>query len=301
MLDDDEDATELAGWVERTVGGTVTRVERVPRWRPAWDVDVEVDGRSLLLHVCGEREPRIVMPYRIADEVPVHDLLEAHGLPVPHAYGLCDNPYALVMDRLPGLVDLSFATDDDEREHLVDDYLELLAVDLRDPAGGGGGRRLRDPRRFRHHRPLVPPADGRALRPVDRRSPARPDRDVPPPLVGGERPATPPCRGAVHHVRLVPVHVRRRPDHRPARLRARGRRRPDDGPRRGRGSGTRSRTSATSPRPAPATRRRRVSSSTTTSSTTTPSCTTRSRSSRWARRWPIRCAGPIGCRTLRGT
>ena len=67
------------------------------------------------------------MPYRIADEVPVHDLLEAHELPVPHAYGLCDDPYALVMDRLPGLVDLSFATDDDEREHLVDDYLELLA------------------------------------------------------------------------------------------------------------------------------------------------------------------------------
>ena len=127
MLGDDEDATELAGWVERTVGGTVTRVERVPRWRPAWDVDVEVDGRSLPLHARGEREPRIVMPYRIADEVPVHDLLEAHGLPVPHAYGLCDDPYVLVMDRLPGLVDLSFATDDDEREHLVDDYLELLA------------------------------------------------------------------------------------------------------------------------------------------------------------------------------
>jgi len=127
LVSDDGDATELAGWVERTVGGTVTRVQRMPRWRPAWDVDVEVGGRSLPLHARGEREPRIVMPYRIADEVAVHDLLEAHGLPVPHAYGLCDAPYALVMDRLPGLVDLSFAADDDEREHLVDDYLDLLA------------------------------------------------------------------------------------------------------------------------------------------------------------------------------
>src|SRR5437763_621274 len=54
-------------------------------------------------------------------------ILEAHGLPVPHAYGLCDDPYALVMDRLPGFVDLSFAADDDERERLVDDYLDLLA------------------------------------------------------------------------------------------------------------------------------------------------------------------------------
>jgi hypothetical protein len=99
----------------------------MPRWRPAWDLDVDVDGRLLPLHARGEREPRIVMPYRIADEVAVHDLLETHGLPVPHAYGLCDNPFALVMDRLSGFVDLSFAADDEEREHLVDDYLELLA------------------------------------------------------------------------------------------------------------------------------------------------------------------------------
>src|SRR4051794_14298166 len=123
---EDEDA-RLAAWVEGTVGGRVTRIERIARWRPAWDLDVEVDGAVLPLHARGDREPRIAMPNRIADEVAVHDLLEAHGLPVPHAYGLCDEPYALVMDRLPGFVDLSFAADDDERERLVDDYLDLLA------------------------------------------------------------------------------------------------------------------------------------------------------------------------------
>ncbi len=121
-----EDA-QLAAWVERTVRGRVTRIERVPRWRPAWDIDVEVDGRVLPLHARGEREPRIVMPYRIGDEVATHDLLEAHGLPVPHAYGLCEEPYALVMDRLGGFVDLSFAADDAERDRLLDEYLELLA------------------------------------------------------------------------------------------------------------------------------------------------------------------------------
>ena len=88
------------------------RIERKPRWRPAWDIDVEVDGRLLELHARGEREPRIVMPYRIHDEVAVHDLLESHGIPVPHAYGLCDDPDALVMDRLAGLVDLAGAADD---------------------------------------------------------------------------------------------------------------------------------------------------------------------------------------------
>jgi aminoglycoside phosphotransferase (APT) family kinase protein len=123
----DADAARLAAWVERTVGGTVTRVEPIARWRPAWDVDVEVGGRVLPLHARGDREPRIAMPNRIADEVAVHDLLEAHGLPVPHAYGICADPYALVMDRLSGLVDLAGATDDAERDRVLEEYLEVLA------------------------------------------------------------------------------------------------------------------------------------------------------------------------------
>jgi hypothetical protein len=123
----DDEATRLVTWIEAAVGGRVTRIERMPRWRPAWDVDVDVDGGVLPLHARGEREPRIAMPYRIADEVAVHDLLEAHGLPVPHAYGLCDDPYALVMDRLHGLVDLAGARDDAERDRVLEEYLELLA------------------------------------------------------------------------------------------------------------------------------------------------------------------------------
>ena len=122
-----DDEARLSAWVERTVPGRVVEVSRVPRWRPAWNLDVEVEGRVLPLHARGEREPEIVMPYRIADEVATHYLLEAHGIPVPHAYGLCDDPYALVMDRLQGHVDLSFAADDAERERVLDEYLEVLA------------------------------------------------------------------------------------------------------------------------------------------------------------------------------
>jgi len=122
----DDERARLAAWIERTVGGTVTRIDRMPRWRPAWDIDLDLDGRLLPLHARGEREPRIAMPARIADEVAVHDLLEAHGLPVPHAYGMCDDPDALVMDRLSGLVDLAGATDA-ERDRVLDEYLELLA------------------------------------------------------------------------------------------------------------------------------------------------------------------------------
>jgi aminoglycoside phosphotransferase (APT) family kinase protein len=125
--DADEEATRLAAWVERTVGGRVTRIERAPRWRPAWNLDLQLGDRVLQLHARGEREARIAMPLRIADEVATHHLLEAHALPVPHAYGLCDDPYALVMDRLTGNVDLALAADDDERQRLNEEYLELLA------------------------------------------------------------------------------------------------------------------------------------------------------------------------------
>src|SRR6478752_4488279 len=121
----DEEA-RLAAWVERVVGGRVVGLTRLARWRPAWNLDVERDGQLLPLHARGDREPRIAMPVRIAGEVAVHDLLEAHGVPVPHAYGLCDDPYALVMDRLSGLVDLAGATDDAERDRILEEYLELL-------------------------------------------------------------------------------------------------------------------------------------------------------------------------------
>ena len=122
----DEDGARLAAWIEQHVGGTVTRVERMPRWRPAWDVDVDVDGRLVPLHARESASRasrcRTASPTRSRCTI----CSEAHGLPVPHAYGLCDEPYALVMDRLSGLVDLAGASDA-ERDEVLEEYLELLA------------------------------------------------------------------------------------------------------------------------------------------------------------------------------
>ena len=135
------DEERLAAWVERTIGGRVVRIQRLQRWRPAWDLDVDLGDRILPLHGRGEREANMAMPYWIADERRTHDLLEAHGVPVPHAYGYCDAPYALVMDRLAGFVDLSFADDDEQRAALNLEYLELLpriyAIDLGEAVAAG--------------------------------------------------------------------------------------------------------------------------------------------------------------------
>jgi Phosphotransferase enzyme family len=140
-VDDAKAESSLGAWIERRIGGRVVRIERLERWRPAWDVDVERDGAIVALHARGEREPNFAIPWRIADEMPTHDLLERAGLPVPHAYGLCEEPYALVMDRLPGFVDLSFAASDEERFALIEEYLQLQAkiyeINLADAAAAG--------------------------------------------------------------------------------------------------------------------------------------------------------------------
>ena len=45
----------LRAFVEDATRGKVTRMERQVRWRPAWFVDVERDGRTLHLHLRGDR------------------------------------------------------------------------------------------------------------------------------------------------------------------------------------------------------------------------------------------------------
>jgi aminoglycoside phosphotransferase (APT) family kinase protein len=116
----------LADWAERTIGGRVVSMEAVARWRPAWNFDVDTGDRILALHARGERDDGIGMPYQIDYERRVHDLLEAHDVPVPHVYGYCDDPYVMVMDRLSGSVDLSFAASDQERVDVVHEYLSFL-------------------------------------------------------------------------------------------------------------------------------------------------------------------------------
>jgi hypothetical protein len=119
-------AERLAGWAEKAIGGRVVSIDPFPRWRPAWNFDLDLGDRILPLHARGERDDGIGMPFKLAYERRVHDLLEAHDIPVPHVYGYCDDPYVMVMDRLPGSVDLSFAASDEERTKVLSEYLALL-------------------------------------------------------------------------------------------------------------------------------------------------------------------------------
>lgn len=116
-------------WVERLLGGRVCNLQRQGRWRPAYFFDLERDGERIPLYFRGHRGHREIE--RVADvighEASIYRVLEAHGLPVPHVFGVCRDPEGIVMERLPGRANLATVDDPAERAAILDQYIELLA------------------------------------------------------------------------------------------------------------------------------------------------------------------------------
>ena len=118
----------LLDWVERAAGGPVVRAEPLPRWRAGWFLDVEAGDGVRELYARGARNPDFPSPYPLAHEVTVHDLLEAHGFPVPHAYGVVDidGSEILVMDRIHGVQGLAAEPDEATRAALMRTCVEHI-------------------------------------------------------------------------------------------------------------------------------------------------------------------------------
>lgn len=126
--------SRIASWVEANVGGRVTGVDRLRRWRPVWRVDYEQDGQALALIVRGLR-PWESIPYSLEYEMRLMQILEKHGIKVPHVHGMIPDPYAFVMDwaeggRDPGLVQQASenaSTISPQRWKASLKYMEVLA------------------------------------------------------------------------------------------------------------------------------------------------------------------------------
>jgi hypothetical protein len=118
-------------WVESTLGGKVVRAERQPRWRPAWFIEVAPAGdpgaEPIAVYFRGERGESEHGVYTLEHEMRVLQLLEQHGIPVPHVYGFCPSPRGIVMEVSPGRVNLSTAESEAERRAVLDDYMAILA------------------------------------------------------------------------------------------------------------------------------------------------------------------------------
>jgi aminoglycoside phosphotransferase (APT) family kinase protein len=115
---------QVRRWLETNVG-VVHALRRQPRWRPVWFADVERDGEHLELVVRGDRtDMPLIFP--LDHEMRLQQVLHDHGIPVPKVYGLIQEPWAYVMDRVGGQQDFQ-GTSDEDRRAVVDDYLQVLA------------------------------------------------------------------------------------------------------------------------------------------------------------------------------
>jgi len=115
----------LAAWIERNIG-KVVRLDLEPRWRAAWTVDVEKDGKIIPLYIKGPREVQALVPVKL--EGAALDVLNRNGIPSPFQYGYCEEIDAIIMERLPGDSRLENIKDIAERDRVVDQYVQAMVA-----------------------------------------------------------------------------------------------------------------------------------------------------------------------------
>lgn len=104
---DEAAVLRLRAFVERITGGTIIRMERQVRWRPAWFVDIERDGETVTLHLRGDRTGNVSIFPDLKREADIIAALHAHGIAVPRILGYCADPPCIVMESLAGTRDFS--------------------------------------------------------------------------------------------------------------------------------------------------------------------------------------------------
>lgn len=127
------DEEKVRRFIEKVTGGHVVGMERLIRWRPAWFADVERNGDLLWIHVRGDRDSDILPFPELQREADIMRILGENGVPVPHIYGVCEDPSAIVMEAIPGTRDVGEAEDDQERHQVARQFVEALVAMHRVP------------------------------------------------------------------------------------------------------------------------------------------------------------------------
>jgi aminoglycoside phosphotransferase (APT) family kinase protein len=122
------DEEKLRLCIENLTGGRVISMKRQVRWRPAWFADVKRGDLTLHIHVRGDRNSDILPFPELRREADILQVLEQHGIPVPHIYGMCDDPTAIIMEAVPGTRDVSLAASAAERRSVAREFIEAVAA-----------------------------------------------------------------------------------------------------------------------------------------------------------------------------
>ncbi|KUI34254.1 phosphotransferase [Mycobacterium sp. GA-2829] len=120
---------QLFGWIERHTGARIVEWHRQARWRPAWFLTVEQDGRRRQLYARCQREE--AMPWTrtlsLKREYEIMRVLHDSGVAVPEPLGFCTDPEAILMVAVDGRD--RFDDDDEQpvRDAVIGDYVRRLA------------------------------------------------------------------------------------------------------------------------------------------------------------------------------
>lgn len=123
-----EDWQQAVSWIEQVFGGKVTNARGQGRWRAAWFFDLEQDGQTLQMYFRGHRPGLGKDTERLLLEMRVLQVLEKHGLPVPHIYGLCPEPEGIVMEYKPGQPGIAKLDGKKNQLKVLDQYVDALAA-----------------------------------------------------------------------------------------------------------------------------------------------------------------------------
>jgi aminoglycoside phosphotransferase (APT) family kinase protein len=122
--------------------GRVLRFAPHPRWRTGWDAEVERDGVTTALHIRGPRGENYMSPVDMRQEAAIHGAYLANGIPAPRVLGVIDDPYSIVLERIPGRINTHTIADEAVRRRVRESFVEIIARTHRLPVDAFAGTAL---------------------------------------------------------------------------------------------------------------------------------------------------------------
>lgn len=114
-------------WLENNLG-KVTLFAPHARWRTGWDVKVSRDGELIPLYIRGPRGENYTSPINMAQEAAIHRAYLANDIPVPKVIGLIEDPEALVLERISGIINTGAIADAVTRKKIREEFVEIMAA-----------------------------------------------------------------------------------------------------------------------------------------------------------------------------
>ncbi len=118
---------KVFAWLEANLG-KVTQFVPHARWRTGWDAEVLRNGASLPLYIRGPRGDNYTSPINMAQEAAIHRAYLSNGIMVPKVIGLIDHPEALVLERIPGIINTGAIADADIQKKVREEFVEIMAA-----------------------------------------------------------------------------------------------------------------------------------------------------------------------------